>query len=51
MAGSTCLATDEIAGRFSSIENPARFVPITTIVAVPARGNDAEKVPAALALN
>jgi hypothetical protein len=40
-----------MAGRLSRIENPARLVPTTTIVAVPARGNDAEKVPTALALN
>jgi hypothetical protein len=51
MAGSTCLATDEIAGRLSSIENPGRLLPTTAIIAVPARGNDAEKAPAALALN
>jgi hypothetical protein len=51
MAGSTCPATDGITGRFNNIENPGRLLPTTAIVAVPARGNDAEKAPAAFALD
>jgi hypothetical protein len=51
MTGSTYRATDGMAGRLSSIENPGRLMPTTAIVAVPAREKDAKKVPAALALD